>query len=61
MTFVSVLRREARAVNPRIPLANPRTMGDVFQAATARTSFTMALLGAASGIALLLGLIGIYG
>ena len=36
-------------------------MEDVFGEATARTSFTMAMLGAASGIALLLGLIGIYG
>jgi putative ABC transport system permease protein len=56
-----VLRRELRELNPRIPLSNPRTMGEVFSTATARTSFTMAMLGAASGIALLLGLIGIYG
>jgi len=33
----------------------------VITGATARTSFTMALLGAAAGIALLLGLVGIYG
>ncbi len=56
-----VLRRELRALNPRIPLSNPRTMEEVFGEATARTSFTMVMLGAASGIALLLGLIGIYG
>jgi predicted permease len=55
------LRRELRELNPRIPLSSPRTMEQVFGAATARTSFTMAMLGAASGIALLLGLIGIYG
>jgi ABC-type antimicrobial peptide transport system permease subunit len=36
-------------------------MEAVFSQATARTSFTMAMLGAASGIALLLGLVGIYG
>lgn len=36
-------------------------MTEVFETATARTSFTMAMLGAASGIALLLGLVGIYG
>ena len=59
--FVSVLRREVQALNPRIPVSNPRTMDDLMSAATARTSFTMALLGAASGIALLLGLVGIYG
>jgi ABC-type antimicrobial peptide transport system permease subunit len=36
-------------------------MQDVFEGATARTSFTAAMLGASSGIALLLGLVGIYG
>lgn len=61
IAFVPVIRRELRAVNPRIPIANPRTMDDVFRASTARTSFTMGMLGAASGIALLLGLVGIYG
>ena len=59
--FVPVLRRELQALNPRIPLSNPRTMAEVFDASTARTSFTMGVLGAASGIALLLGLVGIYG
>jgi len=61
LQFVPVLRRELRDLNPRIPLDNPRTMEEVFSGATARTSFTMALLGAASGIALILGLVGIYG
>lgn len=59
--FVSVVRREVQSLNARIPVSNPRTMADVVSSAAARTSFTMALLGAASGIALLLGLIGIYG
>jgi ABC-type antimicrobial peptide transport system permease subunit len=49
------------AVNPRIPISNPRSMEDVVETAGARTSFTMTLLGSASGIALLLGLVGIYG
>ncbi|MFC1662323.1 FtsX-like permease family protein, partial [Gemmatimonadota bacterium] len=61
LQLVAVLRRELNALNPRIPLSNPRTMETVFKASTARTSFTMAMLGAASGIALLLGLVGIYG
>jgi len=59
--FVPVLRRELQALNPRIPLSNPRSMDQVFRTATARTPFTMTMLGAASGIALLLGLVGIYG
>ncbi|MEZ4425318.1 MAG: ABC transporter permease [Gemmatimonadota bacterium] len=61
MALLPVLRREVAALNPRIPVADPRTMSEVFDGATARTSFTMAVLGAASGIALLLGLVGIYG
>jgi len=61
LTLVPVLRREVEALNSRIPVSNPRTMASIVEQATSRTTFTMALLGAASGIALLLGLIGIYG
>ena len=61
LALLPALRREAAALNARVPLSNPRTMEDVVDDATARTSFTMALLGSASGIALLLGLVGIYG
>ncbi|MGH7468785.1 MAG: ABC transporter permease [Longimicrobiales bacterium] len=56
-----VLRREVSALNARVPVSNPRALSDLVKAATARVSFTMALLAVASGIALLLGLIGIYG
>jgi predicted permease len=61
LALVPLLRNQIRELNPRIPIANPRTMTDVFESATARTSFTAAMLGAASAIALLLGLVGIYG
>ncbi len=61
LTLVSVLRDQVRQLNPRIPIANPRALSAVFEGAAGRTSFTAAMLGAASGIALLLGLIGIYG
>jgi putative ABC transport system permease protein len=61
LQLVSTLRREVHALNPRIPVSNPRSMKTVFADATARTSFTTVLLGAASGIALILGLVGIYG
>ncbi len=59
--FLPVLRREVWALNPRIPLADPRTLDEVRRRATARTSFTVAMLGAASFVALLLGMVGIYG
>jgi putative ABC transport system permease protein len=61
LQLVAALRREVRALNPRIPVSSPTTMADRFAAATSRTSFTLTLLGAAAGIALLLGLVGIYG
>ena len=59
--FLPVLQRELNALNPRIPVANLRSMSAVVNQANAQTSFTMAMLGASAGIALLLGLVGIYG
>jgi len=61
LSMAPALREQVRSLNPRIPIANLRTMEDVFASATARTSFTAAMLGATSGIALLLGLVGLYG
>jgi predicted permease len=61
LLLIPILRRELKALNPRVPLSNPRTMEEVFRLATAPMAVTMTMLGAASGIALLLGLIGIYG
>jgi putative ABC transport system permease protein len=61
LAALPIVRNQVRELNPRIPLANPRTMNDVMRVAAAETSFTMAVLGSASVVALLLGLIGIYG
>jgi putative ABC transport system permease protein len=61
LALLPMIRREVQALNPRVPLSNPRTMRDVVRTAAAETSFTMAVLGSASVVALLLGLIGIYG
>jgi putative ABC transport system permease protein len=60
-SFLPVLRREVQALQPRIPISNPRTMTEVFATSTARTSFTMVMLATAAGTALILGLVGIYG
>ncbi|HUG42084.1 MAG TPA: ABC transporter permease [Longimicrobiales bacterium] len=59
--FLPVLRREVRDLNARIPLANPRTMRDIVEQSMSRTSFTMVVLSSASFVALLLGMVGIYG
>jgi len=59
--ILPVIRREVLALNARIPISTPRTMAEVVRRATSRTSFTMAVLGVASGVALILGIVGIYG
>ncbi|MCH9647840.1 MAG: ABC transporter permease [Deltaproteobacteria bacterium] len=59
------LMQEVRAaiweINPRLPLADVRTLEEIFQSSMARTSFTLTMLLIAAATALLLGGIGIYG
>lgn len=49
------------SVNPNVPIMNVMTQREVLFDSTARTSFTMTLLGIASAIAVLLGVVGLYG
>jgi putative ABC transport system permease protein len=58
---VALAREALREVGPRLPMVNPRTLETIEKNAMAATSFTVVLLGIASGIALLLGTVGIYG
>ena len=55
------IRQAIRSVSADIPIAQERTMQDLYGDSLARTSFTLVLLGIAGGMALLLGVIGIYG
>jgi putative ABC transport system permease protein len=55
------IRQQVQAVNPDLPLASPRTMRALYDRSLARTAFTLTMLTIAAGMALLLGLIGIYG
>ncbi len=55
------LRQAVSSVNPNLPLANVRTMDDIYKQSLARASFTLVLLAIAGGMALLLGVVGIYG
>lgn len=59
--LLNEIRQQVQAVNPDLPLANPRTMQAIYGRSLARTSFTLTMLTIAAGMALLLGLIGIYG
>jgi predicted permease len=61
LALVSAAREALRAVDPRLPMINPRTVETIVEDSMAATSFTVLLLGIAAGIALLLGTVGIYG
>lgn len=59
--FLKEVEQAIWAVNPNLPLANVRTVREIYDRSLARTSFTLVLLSIAAGMALLLGVIGIYG
>ncbi len=59
--FLSEIRQAVWSVNPDVPLAGVRTLDEIYEKSMARTSFAMVMLAAAGGMALLLGIIGIYG
>jgi predicted permease len=59
--FLAQVRQAVWSVNSNLPLALVRTLQDVYERSMARTTFTLVMLAIAGGMALLLGLIGIYG
>ncbi len=59
--FVNEVSRAVWSVNPNLPLAGIRTLQEVYNRSLSRTSFTLVLLALAGGMALLLGIAGIYG
>jgi predicted permease len=61
VAFVQELRTALRSVNASLPLANVRTLGDAYRRSMARPAFALLLMGLAGGMALLLGVVGIYG
>ncbi len=60
-SFLKEVRQAVWAVNPNVPVAEVRTMDEVYKKSLARTSLTLVMLGIAGAMALLLGVIGIYG
>jgi predicted permease len=58
--FLNELRQAVWSVAPNLPVA-PRTMRDLYERSLERTSFTLVMLGVAASMALLLGVVGIYG
>jgi predicted permease len=59
--FLPDIQRAVWSVNPSLPLAQVRTLSEIYDKSLARTSFTLVMLAIAGAMALLIGLMGIYG
>jgi ABC-type antimicrobial peptide transport system permease subunit len=59
--FLNEIRQAVWSVNSSLPLASVRTMQEIYSQSLAQTSFTLVMLGIAGAMALVLGIIGIYG
>lgn len=60
-SFAKELRQAVWSVNPNLPLADIRTLEYFYEKSMARTSFTLVMLGVAGAMALMLGIVGLYG
>jgi hypothetical protein len=59
--FMSQVQQAVWSVDSSLPLAVPGTVNELYTKSMARTSFTLIMLCVAGGMALLLGIVGIYG
>jgi predicted permease len=59
--FMDEVQAAVWDINPNLPILEASPMSEYVAASTARTSFTMILLGIAGAVALILGLVGVYG
>lgn len=59
--FLRELQQAVWSVNPSLPLAAVQTLDEIRALSMAQTSFAMVMLALAAGVALLLGVVGIYG
>ena len=59
--FMGELQRAVWAVNPNLPMASVQSLAEIRASSMAQTSFALTMLAIASIVALLLGLVGIYG
>jgi predicted permease len=60
-SFLKEIRQAVWSVNPDLPIADVRSVQEIYDRSMARTSFTLVMLAIAAGMALLLGIVGIYG
>jgi len=61
LSFLEQARQAVWSVNSDLPLARVQTMEEIYRGSLARSAFTLVMLAIAGGMALLLGVIGIYG
>jgi len=59
--FLKQVQEAVWSVNGSLPIAAAQTMRDVYERALSRTTFTLIMLAISGGMALALGVIGIYG
>src|SRR5205085_5935122 len=59
--FLSEVQQAVWSVNGDLPLASTTTVSELYRKSMARTSFTLVILCVAGAMALLLGIVGIYG
>lgn len=59
--LLTEVRNAIWSVNGNLPVFLVRTLDEVYEQSMARTSFTLVMLAIAGGMALLLGIVGIYG
>jgi predicted permease len=60
-SFLTQASQAVWSVNASLSLASMRTMQDIYNGSLGRTSFTLVMLAIAGAMALVLGLVGIYG
>jgi ABC-type antimicrobial peptide transport system permease subunit len=58
---VATLRDAVASVDPALPIAEVRSMDEILSRSMIRVTFTLLLLGIAGALALVLGLVGMYG
>jgi predicted permease len=60
-TLLKEIQQAVWGVNPNLPVARVRTLASIEADSMAQTSFALVMLGIAAAVALLLGVVGIYG
>ena len=60
-TLLKEIQQAVWSVNANLPIANVRTLDQIRAESMAQTSFALVMLGIAAAVALLLGVVGIYG